>query len=183
MSKHSTARTAMVPARPQWAVLAAFAAPLCTVPSAMWRIAMGMGLPVGYDPEALRSQGYPGQGTIHVVLLSAVIFILAYLTVGLVRRWGEVVPRWLPVIGGTPLPPRVVVGVAASGAVAVTLLTLSQLVVWFMIEPSGLGEAELSGTARTVMGLCYAPLLAWGPLLGVVTLSYHRRHHRETGRS
>lgn len=162
-----------VPAPPRWAVWAAFAAPLCAVPSALWRTAMGLGLPVGYDADALHGQGYPGWGTIHVVALSGLVFFLAFLTVGLVRSWGEVTPRWLPIVGGKPLSPRVVVGVAASGAVAVTMLGVSQLVMWFTIDASG---GDLTGAARTVMGWCYAPLLLWGPLLGAVTFSYHRRH-------
>ncbi|UNO44441.1 hypothetical protein [Streptomyces sp. MST-110588] len=30
-----------------------------------------------------------------------------------------------------------------------------------------------------VVGFLYLPLIAWGPLLGAVTLSYHRRRRAE----
>src|SRR5690625_3202425 len=136
---------------------------------------MGLGLPVGYDSQAMHNQGYPGWGTIQLAGLSALVLGLTFLTVGLVRSWGDVAPRWLPLVGGRQLSPRLVAGVAAGGAVAVTLVGLSQLVMWFMMDTSGLTDGELSGTARNVMGLCYTPLLMWGPLLGAVTFSYHRR--------
>jgi hypothetical protein len=71
---------------------------------------------------------------------------------------------------------NLVVAVAGTGAVLLTLIMLSQLIVWQMVDESTLGAGDLTGTARTIMGLCYAPLLAWGPLLAAVTYTYYLRH-------
>ncbi|MEQ3553910.1 hypothetical protein WIS52_25835 [Pseudonocardia nematodicida] len=162
------------PAR--WARRAAYLVSLCTPPSGLWRIAMGLGIPVGYSAERMSAEGYPGWGTVYTIGLAVLVQLLAFLTVGLVRPWGEVAPRWIPFMGGRRMRPRVVVAVAGTGAVLLILITLSQFVVWQMIDESTLGPGDLTGTARTVLGLCYLPLLAWGPLLAAVTYDYHRRH-------
>jgi len=161
---------------PRWAHRAAHLVPLCALPSGLWRIVMGVGVPVGYSAERMSGEGYPGWGTVYVIVLSVLVESLALLSLGLVRPWGEVLPRWIPRVGGRPLRPRIVVAVAGSGAVLLTLIMVSQAIVWQMIDESTLGAGELTGTARQVMGLCYAPLLAWGPLLAAVTYTYHRRH-------
>ncbi len=154
---------------PRWVVWAAHAVPLCVLPSGLWRLAMAVGIPVGFSDAALRSDyDLPGWGAIYVVGLAVVLEGLALLTLGLVRPWGEVVPRWLPFIGGKPVPPMAAVLAAGIGALLITMIMLSQLMVWDKVDTTGL----------PLMGLSYAPLLAWGPLLAVVTVSYHLRHRR-----
>jgi len=99
---------------------------------------------------------------------------LALLTLGLVQRWGEVVPRWIPLVGGKPVPPLAAVIPAGTGAVALMLLWASTF--------SNIGEIwavySLDGAERVFMMACYLPLLLWGPLLAAVTVAYHRRHRR-----
>ncbi|MGW0521506.1 hypothetical protein [Crossiella sp. NPDC003009] len=54
------------------------------------------------------------------------------------------------------------------------MITVSGAVAW-SIDPS-MGNPDMPrGAAATVMGLCYAPLLRWGPLLAAVTVHHHRR--------
>lgn len=171
-----------VPRAPHWARWMAYLVPVCVLPSGLWRIAMGMGIPVGYSSERMSAEGYPGWGTVYVVLLAVLVQGLALLTIGLVQRWGEVPPRWVPLLGGRRMRPKIVTGVAGTGAVLLTLLTLSQLILWQSIDESTLGSEDLTGQSRLVMGLCYLPLLAWGPLLGAVTWDYHRRN-RTVGRT
>ncbi|MFI6445720.1 hypothetical protein [Kitasatospora sp. NPDC050543] len=59
---------------------------------------------------------------------------------------------------------------ASLGAALLMLLTIP--------NARGFGGAQgaPTGLALVVMDACYAPLLLWGPLLGVATLSYYRRH-------
>lgn len=83
-----------LPNVPRWAVLAAHAVPLVTLPSGLWRIAVVAGVPL--LPQAVQDWG---EG-LYIVMLSVVAECLALLTLGLVRPWGEVVPRWIPLIGG-----------------------------------------------------------------------------------
>jgi len=160
---------------PRWARRAAVLAVLTTVPSGLWRMAMAVGIPVGASDEIRRERyGFPGWGTVYVFGLTFLLVGLGLLTLGLVQRWGEVVPRWIPLVGGKPVPPVAAVVPAATGAVALMLLWASAF--------SNIGQIwavyGLDGAERVFMMACYLPLLLWGPLLGAVTVSYHRRHRR-----
>ncbi|MGW1989845.1 hypothetical protein [Embleya sp. NPDC001921] len=154
--------------------LAAHAVAWCVVPSGIWRIAMGLGVPVGFDQDVLRDvYDVPGWGTAYTIGLSVLVELAAFATLGLVRPWGRRVPGWVPVFGNRATNPRVVTMVAAGGAAVVALVMLSQLA----LLGSGVHEAsEVQGAAAAVMIACYLPLLAWAPLLAVVTRDFHRRH-------
>ncbi|WP_149184700.1 hypothetical protein [Streptomyces sp. TRM49041] len=147
-----------LPNVPRWAVFAAHAVPLVTLPSGVWRVALGLGVPLAED----------GVDVAYAVVLSAVVEGLALLTLGLVRGWGEVVP--LP--GGWRVPAR--------GAVAVALLGAAGLLAGFgwsgYAVYAGFGDLSVGSPAQDVVfHLCYAPLLAWPLLLIAVTVAYHRR--------
>lgn len=156
--------SAMKPAR--WVFWAAHAVPLCVLPSGLWRVAMSVGIPVGFCDAVLRSDyDLPGWGALYTVGLAIVLEGLALLTLGLVHPWGQFVPQWIPLLGGKRVRPLAAVMPAAVGALLITLITFSQLMLWGRVDNSGL----------PLMGLSYAPMLAWGPLLGVVTVSYYLR--------
>jgi len=160
---------------PRWARRAAVLAVLTTVPCGLWRMAMAVGIPVGASDEILRERyGFPGWGTVYVFGLSFLLVGLALLTLGLVQGWGEVVPLWIPLVGGKPVPPMAAVVPAGTGAAALTVLWAGTF--------SNVGEIwalyGLDGAERVFMMACYLPLLLWGPLLAAVTVSYHRRHRR-----
>lgn len=160
---------------PRWAVWAARAVPLALVPSSLWRIALGFGVDVGFTGQLAEDFSAPGWVTTpYVIVLSLVAEGLALLTLGLVRPWGERLPRWLPWVGGRPVPPLAAVIPAALGAAAVTAVTVAGAVLWNGPENNGDPDAP-QGLAGLVMTVCYAPLLLWGPLLAAVTVSYHRR--------
>ena len=160
------------PAAPRWARRAAVLAVLTTIPSALWRMAMAIGIPVGVSEEVLSERfGFPGWGTVYVFGLSLLLVGLGSLTLGLVQRWGEVVPRWVPVLGGKRVPPMAAVVPASVGASLLTLLWASIMSNFGVVAE----EFALEGAARAVVMACYAPLLLWGPLLAAVTVSYDRR--------
>ena len=166
-----TSITRVLPPPPRWAVAAAHAVVMCTLPAGLWRIAMASGLPVGFSPAVLRdSHDVPGWGSVWIVGLSLGQEALALLTLGLVRRWGDVLPRWLPGIGGRGVPAWAVVLPAGLGALLLTALGTSQLLLWPDVD-----HGPLTPTGHTVMGLCYLPLVLWGPLLGAVTVDHARR--------
>lgn len=162
---------------PRWMDLAARAVPWTTVPSGLWRIALGLGVPVGFSGELAELYAAPGWITPYVIALSLLTEGLALLTLGLVRPWGEVVPRWLPVLGGRRIPVLAAVVPAGLGAVAVTWVTVSSAFLWSTPGNNGHPDAP-HGLAGLVMTVCYAPLLAWGPLLAVVTVGYAVRRGR-----
>ncbi len=162
---------------PRWAYRAAHAAALTTLPSGLWRLALAAGLPVGYSPDAARALfDAPGRGSWYLVALSVVLEALALLTLGLVQPWGEVVPRWVPVLGGKRIPPLAAVIPAATGTLALTVLWGTVAVSWWFTN----GDGALSPPARMAVGVLYVPLAAWGPLLGAVTYSYYQRHRGGT---
>lgn len=162
---------------PPWVNLLAHVVPWITVPSGLWRIALGLGVPVGFSGQLADLYRAPGWITPYVIALSLLTEGLALLTLGLVRPWGEVVPRWIPVLGGRAIPTAAAVVPASLGAVAVTWITVSSAFLWDTPANNGDPDAP-QGIARAVMTACYAPLLAWGPLLAVVTVAYALRRRR-----
>ncbi len=163
---------------PRWAELAAHATVWTTVPSGLWRIALGLGVPVGFSGELAATFHAPGWAiTPYTLALSLAVEGLALLTLGLVRPWGERFPRWLPLVGGRGVPTAAAVTAAGLGAVAVTAVTVAGALGWS--DPDAMGDPDApQGLAGLVMTACYLPLLAWGPLLAVVTVGYAVRRTR-----
>ncbi|MFE7561367.1 hypothetical protein [Kitasatospora sp. NPDC057500] len=160
---------------PRWAELAARATVWTTVPSGLWRLALGLGVPVGFSGEmaAVFEGNTPGWGTAHLVALSGLAELLAFLTLGLVRPWGEVVPRWLPFIGGRAVRPLAAIVPAALGSAVLILLATTSLLGGWAHELSSPDAPQ--GLAGVIMTLCYLPMVAWGPLVAAVTVAYARR--------
>lgn len=155
-----------LPDVPRWAVLAAHTVPLVTLPSGLWRIAQVAGLPVA------EQSGRNGREAVVALLLTAITEGLAMLTLGLVRPWGEVAPRWMPLIGGRRVPTLAAVVPAMLGAVV-----LCTIAGWFACtQATGLiGRVTQTPAQQVFLLVCYSPLLAWAPLLAATTLAYHRR--------
>lgn len=174
-----------VPGVPRWAARAALAIPLVVLPSSLWRIAAcTFDAPIvrGVDDPAAQSSGIPGVPLgLYVVLLSIVSEALAFTAVGLVARWGEVVPRWLPVLGGRRVPRLAAVVPAALGASVLTVLWTWVAITMSLgvrIDGSAVTETSPFGFSDWKGLLTYAaytPLIAWGPLLGALTVAYWRR--------
>ncbi|MFB7586433.1 hypothetical protein [Streptomyces sp. NPDC056169] len=161
-----------LPGVPRWAVLAAHAVPLVTLPSGLWRLALVAGLPVTQDAEF----GTMGVGeSVYVVCLSVVSELLAFLTLGLVRSWGEVFPRWMPFLGGRRVNPAAATGAAFAGVAGLCALTG-----WFVYASvADLGPGiPASAAQEALLTACYTPLLAWPVLVAAVAASYYRRRTR-----
>ncbi|WP_374190538.1 hypothetical protein [Streptomyces sp. RB110-2] len=156
--------------------LTACAVPLVVLPSSVWRI------PAAFD------HGITFGERMYVVLLSVASELLAFAAIGLVARWGEVFPRWVPYLGGRRVPTTAAVVPAALGATAVTFVFTALTVVSGIRGTTIRGDelpSDFPGLAGGWEGawfhLCYTPLLLWGPLLAVLTVGYHRRR-RGAGR-
>lgn len=142
-----------------------------TLPSGLWRIALVAGLPVANTAIVL-----PLSERVQIVSLSLVAEVLALLSLGLVQRWGEVVPRWLPLVGGRPIHRLVAAVPAALGAVALTGICTFATV--NLVGRTGSGALDYffpTVAQKAVLLVCYLPLLAWGPLLAVLAVAYFRR--------
>ncbi|WP_225804076.1 hypothetical protein [Streptomyces sp. NK15101] len=162
-------RIKSLPDVPRWAAVAAHAVPLLVLPSGLWRLALVSGLPVTLDA----ADGTMGLGEgVYVVSLSVVSELLAFLTLGLVRPWGEVFPRWTPFLGGRRVNPAAAAGTALAGAAG-----LCAIAAWGVYAAyAGLGPGiPVSPAQDAVLVACYAPLAAWPPLLAAVAVAYYRR--------
>ncbi|GGW55379.1 hypothetical protein GCM10010503_35530 [Streptomyces lucensis JCM 4490] len=157
---------------PLWARRAAAATLWTSLPSALWRLAVALGVPVGLARSEYDAMLIPGWGYLILPLLCAVQEALAFLTLGLVRPWGETWPRWLPGLGGRRIPVRAAVIPAALGAFACTIY--GALFVWTTLH----ADMKITRWGEWVMNICYVPMVAWGPLLAVVTVHYYRRRTR-----
>lgn len=154
---------------------AAHAAALTLVPSGLWRCALALGWPSGFGAGSeLHHSNFPGAGSFYLIGLSIFAEALGLLTLGLIRPWGERVPRWIPYLGGRRIPVAAAAVPAALGAAAVTAITV--LGAWVWNGPGNMGDPSApDGGGYWVMTLTYLPLLAWGPLLAIVTAAYVRR--------
>ncbi|TDQ55415.1 hypothetical protein [Actinorugispora endophytica] len=160
------------PGVPRWANIAAHATALVSLPSGLWRIALVAGVPlVAFDTSRIGVWE-----SVYIVSLSVVLEGLAFLTLGLVRPWGETVPRWVPLLAGRRIPPLAVTVPALSGAAALTCLWGYGCYAMAVLPPIG------TPVQHAVLVACYAPLLLWGPLLVAVTAHYHRRRRAEPSR-
>ncbi|MEU7641059.1 hypothetical protein AB0C11_34180 [Streptomyces sp. NPDC039016] len=159
---------------PCWAVWAAHLTALAVLPSGLWRLAMVAGHPAGYTAEGFVPFDTAG-AKVWMLALSVFSELAALLTIGLVRPWGEVVPRRVPLLGGRTVHPVAAAVPAGLGALALTVLWAR--VPWWWSYP----HADMTPTGNIVVGILYQPLFLWGPLLGAVTVSYWRRRRRSSG--
>jgi hypothetical protein len=157
---------------PRWAYVLAHAIPFLTLPSGLWRLGLVFGSTMGMLDDNGNPAHLGGIGAkVYVVSLSIVSELVALTALGLVSRWGEVAPHWIPFIGGRRVHPYAAIVPAVLGS-------LSLIAIWTY----GFRDAftdhfiPFSGTGwKVLMMACYAPLNLWGPALLVVTWAYYRR--------
>ncbi|UYM04515.1 hypothetical protein [Solicola gregarius] len=156
---------------PRWAVIAAHVAALTPVLSSLWRLPLMFGIAMGMDDAFMDDMmSHPlWARAAYLVGLGMLSDGLAFLTIGLVRPWGEVFPRWVPVLCGRRIPVLAVVVPAVIGGLAATM-------VFTVAGPLGWpGNFDGVDGWTVMMTACYAPLVLWGPLVLAVTFSYWRR--------
>ncbi|MFG1869954.1 NYN domain-containing protein [Micromonospora arborensis] len=143
----------------RWGVVVACLAPL---PYEVTRVAWALGLPLGITSDFLRMmQDTPGMlaAGLGCAVASAAGGVLTH---GLVRRWGEVYPRWIWFRAGKRVPPAL--AVVPASIVSVTIIPAGLMFLW---------TPETRGTwALYVPSLFW---IAWGVGLGVATVAYHLR--------
>jgi hypothetical protein len=171
---------------------AAYAVPFTVLPSSLWRIAVcTFHLPIARSTLTadLGGSGIPGVPLeVYVVLLSIASELLAFTAIGLIAEWGEVFPGWIPGLRGRRVPVGLAVVPGAAAAIVLTVLSLWVAISYpLAIRVDGsaatdqrpLGFGDWQGTLAVI---AYAPLLLWGPLLGLVTISYRNRRRDSVAR-
>ena len=176
----------LYPPVPRWIKVAAYTVPFLVLPSALFRFYVIFAGPVCHRnlsaPAAAANVSLGLGENLYIASLSVVSMAMALLTIGLVRPWGEVAPRWVPVIGGRGIPVLAAVIPASLGAAFLIVLYCWGLIVKvFDIRiPQRRTDCVFpeSGPEFLLIALAYAPLLAWAPLLIVVTVAYYLRRTR-----
>ncbi|MGS2616434.1 hypothetical protein ACVCAH_18190 [Micromonospora sp. LZ34] len=149
----------------RWGRWAAWTAAAIPFGYALTRFAWAAGIPLGISREFLTEM--QGNGMVWAGFgLGAFATVGALLTLGLVQRWSERFPGWVPRLGGRPVPAKLAVVPATLVAVAVTAATVG-----LVASP---GFWSLAGGFT----MASAPMLlwpAWGPALGAAAYAYHLR--------
>ena len=164
----------------RWAVLVAVVVPVLY---AVTRWAWALGVPLGISEEFLREGQeiglwWAGAG------LATIAVGGALLTLGLVQRWGEVFPRWVPYLRGRRVP--IPLAVVPASVVSV-LVTAAGLMFVRLTLTGGLDEILGDGVLGGENWATLAPELLWplwGAALAAATLAYYYRRrdgheHRE----
>lgn len=151
----------------RWGRIAVFAAILVPVFYAVTRYAWALGIPLGITTGQLRA-GQADGSWISGLFLANVGLVGVVLMLGLVQRWGEVFPRWLPGLSGRPVPIALAVVPAAIMSV---LLTVGGIAIWANYT----WMADSAAAAGLDMSIVVGPVAAfplWGVALAVATLAY-----------
>lgn len=159
--------------------IAAYVVPFLVLPSSLFRFKVAFTGPV-CDPELSTGTYTAGFGeNLYIIALSLLSMGAAFLTFGLVQRWGEVFPRWIPGVGGRQVLVLGAVIPAAFGVLFLGSTSLWQVAITVLdIENPSQDKSCVfpqSGPAEVALTLAYLPLLAWGPLLAIVTVAYYKR--------
>lgn len=173
------------PTVPRWATWAAHAVPLCVLPSGLWRIGAWFTL----LPGSTRAGGIDWASGGYILGLSVVSEGLALLTLGLVRPWGEMVPSWVPLLGGRPVDVRAAMIPAVFGIAALTAIYAYGFLNYFVFHVhfgAAIGSSHdatlpTHGPALWLLVAAYVPLLGWPTLLAAVTVAYYRRRTSAAG--
>lgn len=163
---------------PGWARIAAWAIPVLTLPSVIWRLAMSIDAQINNDNPCMdTSTASPVEQVYVTALLPTVQLGLALLALGLIQRWGVVFPRWLPIVGARRVP-------IGFGAVAATAgaFGIVALVVWSQVIQGGQPTGPLAeGCEQPTWDVVrwYLPMALWPPLLLALVGHYVRRRRAE----
>lgn len=152
----------------RWAVAVAVVTPLLY---AATRWAWALGVPLGITDDFLREMQDNGM-TIAGAALASMGALGAVLTLGLVQRWGEVYPRWIPRRGGRRVPPALAIVPASLVSV---LITMAGVMFIRLLATDRFGElfAFAEGQWAAIAPELVWPL--WGTALAAATLAYHYR--------
>ncbi|MCM3454511.1 hypothetical protein M3685_11205 [Heyndrickxia oleronia] len=156
-----------------WITIIAAIAP---VPYAVTRIAWALGVPLGVDPQFLEESVKVNPNAILTEWVFGGLCVGGgFLTIGLIQKWGEVFPRWVPFIGRKRVPVMMAVIPAFIVAIALTtagfIFTLGFFAIKLQVVPAeGIVLSEMGGTIGPMLSW-----MPWGLALGLAAISYYYR--------
>jgi hypothetical protein len=152
-----------------------YAAAVLPLLYAIPRLVWAAGWPFGLDP-ATTVMVSGSIGRVRELVFGLAVCGGAALTLGLTHRWGEIFPRWLPLLGGRRVPsvlatiPASVVAIALIGAGFTIYRAL--LAVLLSAGSADAAAFDALNWAAWIGGLIWLP---WGLALAAATYAYHRR--------
>ena len=170
---HSTGRP---PGR--WARVACWTAFISALLPVVWRIAMLCGVDLGFSQaDFFRSNA---SATAYVLRLETIQVLAGTLCLGLIRPWGERVPRWVPRLGRREIPrilPLVVGGIGNALLYYINAtLAIRFGAIWLGLAQGWTPAEGMNRWQVAVLVAAYAPmLLLWAPALTVGLVGYGRR--------
>jgi hypothetical protein len=164
-------RPATAPATARWGHWATAVAIVIPLWYALTRFAWALGIPLGITRHLLNELGalrYAG-ATLGVLAVAG-----AALTLGLVQRWGEVFPRWIPGLHGRRVP----IGLAVVPGYLVSAVLASAGLMFVRLALTGALSTTFAGLADEVEVWLWVPemlWLAWSAALATATRLYQIR--------
>ncbi|MEW2429297.1 hypothetical protein AB0877_14915 [Micromonospora sp. NPDC047644] len=147
------------------------------VPHALWVL----GVPIGISQRELTDMQRDFSTTTGVAI-TLVPPLAGLLVLGLVQRWGQQFPRWVPGLRGRQVPRQL--AVISAGVVALTLVTYGVLSITVLVDRLLAGDTRWSdlwdGWAATATLLVF---LGWGVSLAVTTTGYALATSTDTTRT
>lgn len=145
---------------PRWGRAVTIAAAVLALPYPAVRISWALGIPLGVPDSYVDGADLMlrvGEAGLGLLAIGG-----AVLTLGLIRPWGEVFPRWIPRLGGRPVPVWVAVVPGAWAAILISAAGL-RLAVWTALD------SDWSQWGTGGPGLFFLP---WGLTVGAATYAY-----------
>lgn len=155
----------------RWGRVATVVAVLAPLPYAATRICWALGLPLGVEPGILDGMQTQGMDT-SALGLGGMAVLGSVLTLGLIQRWGEAFPRWIPGLAGKRVPISLAVVPASSVAMAIIPASATMLMMAGLPSEGTIPGFSLSNWAPIGPAFLW-PL--WGVALGAATMAYWLR--------
>lgn len=147
----------------RWGFWATVVAVLCPLPYGLLRMTWLLPNPIGFGADDLDAE--PGI-KLFGLGLGLIALASAVATLGLIRPWGEVWPRWIPYLAGRPVSMKAVVIPGASAATLLLVASPSMLSLVWMPDVS-VGE--------NLVNVLIFPFPIWGAAVGLATAAYYYR--------
>ncbi|MGW0330968.1 hypothetical protein ACWD0J_03645 [Streptomyces sp. NPDC003011] len=158
----------------RWGRKAAYTAVVVPLLYASTRWAWALGYPLGISDE-LWEEGKEDHLWIFGAALATMGALGSLLTLGLVRRWGEVFPRWVLGLRGKRVPPALAIVPASLVSVMVTIAGI----MYIRLHLTGSFDNEKDDWGATVPETVWP---VWGIALAAATLAYYFRRRGECKR-
>lgn len=164
--------TGLTPAAARWGKWATSVAVIVPLVYAATRWAWALGIPLGISEELLR-EGQAGGAWMFGAGLATVAVGGAILTLGLVQRWGERFPHWIPFLADKRVP----IWLAVVPASLVSVLVTTAGIMFVRLTVTGMFSETFSFVGEGDWAALAPELLwpIWGTALGAATLAYYYR--------